>query len=71
MIEHKTIKASWYADGRDPFTTEVVIGDGQTIFDETYPFDDRIFFYFHNKAEFDLAVDGNADNVPFYVIDHE
>lgn len=53
-IEHRTIVADWQ-DAMPQFTADVVIGDGQTDFDEDYPFDDRVLFYFHDEAEFERA----------------
>lgn len=52
-IEHRTVTVKFYDD--HTFSTDVVIGDGQTDFDEDYPFDDRVLFYFHDEAEFERA----------------
>jgi len=30
----------------------VVVGDGVTVYDENFEYDNRVFFYFQNEAEF-------------------
>ena len=50
-------------DGEDSSETQFVgIGDGNTVFDEDFPFDSRVFYYFHDEAEFARA--HNPDNFP-------
>lgn len=44
-----------YDDNTEPIEVDVVIGDGKTIFDENFPFDHRVYFYFHDLAEYELA----------------
>jgi hypothetical protein len=44
-----------YDDGTKPIEVDVVVGDGKTTFDDTFPFDNRVYFYFQDQAEFDLA----------------
>lgn len=50
----KTIEYRWLdePDG-NTYSGDVVIGDGNTTYDENYPFDERIWFYFHDEAEFE------------------
>lgn len=38
----------------------VAVGDGSVVFDDKFPMDERIFFYFHDAAEFEAA---KADEV--------
>jgi hypothetical protein len=52
--EIKTVIIS-YDDDTEPIEVDVVIGDGKTVFDENFEFDYRIYFYFHDQAEYDLA----------------
>lgn len=52
--EYKTIIIDW-GKGTSEEQVDVVIGDGKTVFDEDFPFDARIFFYFHDDAEFQKA----------------
>lgn len=44
-----------YDDGTEPIEVDVVIGDGKTDFDENFPFDYRVYFYFRDLAEYELA----------------
>jgi hypothetical protein len=50
----KTIEYRWLdeTDGKT-YTADVVIGDGQTMYDENYPLDERIWFYFTDEAGFE------------------
>ena len=52
--EFKTVIIS-YDDDTEPIEVDVIIGDGKTVFDENFPFDARVYFYFHDQAEYDLA----------------
>jgi hypothetical protein len=38
-------------------TRLVGIGDGNTFFDENFEFDDKVFYYFHDEADFEKAHD--------------
>lgn len=53
-LELKSVIVSFDPD--EP-TEEVIIaiGDGKTKFDDNYPFDPRVYFYFENKAQYDTA----------------
>lgn len=35
-----------------PQVVTVVVGDGVTVYDEDFPYDHRVFFYFTDEAEF-------------------
>jgi hypothetical protein len=35
----------------------VGIGDGNTVFDDNFPLDDKVFYYFHDEADFEKAHD--------------
>lgn len=59
-------------EGEDePESTLVGIGDGKTIFDEDFPSDGKVFYYFEDEAEFEEAHD--PDNFPskfdFLIVD--
>jgi hypothetical protein len=53
--EIKDVVVSWYDDTENEQEVYVVIGDGKTKFDENFEFDARIFFYFQDRAEYELA----------------
>jgi hypothetical protein len=46
----------------------VVVGDGTQTFNEDYPFDERVYFYFHDQAEFEQATTGVHNGVDFMVV---
>ena len=35
----------------------VGIGDGNTVFDDYFEFDDKVFYYFYDEADFEKAHD--------------
>lgn len=55
-----------YEDGEEVEVT-VVVGDGKTVFDETFEYDARVFFYFHDEAEFNDAWLANWDGADFKI----
>lgn len=67
--EIRTIEFYWNDDADKTIeSADVVVGDGTIKYDEEYDeFDPRIFFYFHDEAEFTQARKGNADNVEFTI----
>jgi hypothetical protein len=69
QYEIKDVVISWYDDPENEQEVYVVIGDGKTEFDENFEFDSRIFFYFQDQAEFDLAK-GNEiqENIGFRIL---
>lgn len=59
---YKTVVINWYDDPKDTeMEVDVVIGDGKTVFDENFPYDARIFFYFHDNAEYESAKTDTPD----------
>ena len=45
-------------DGYDDTESVLVgIGDGNTVFDEDFPLDGKVFYYFHDESEFQQAQD--------------
>jgi hypothetical protein len=51
------------------YTADVVVGDGSVEFDENYPeYDERIFFYFTDEAEFTLARKGKLEGCEFEIV---
>lgn len=69
-MDIRTIEYRWKDDGTI-HTDDVVVGDGDTVFDEDYEYDCRIFFYFHDEAEFQSAFDNSGvkdDGIEFTII---
>lgn len=51
MTDFRDVTIKWLEDDHI-FGATVVVGDGQTEYNETFDYDDRVFFYFHDEAEF-------------------
>ena len=62
----KTIEYRW-KDDETLYTADVVIGDGKTTYDEDFPYDERVLFYFHDEAEFELARRVFNESVGFFI----
>jgi hypothetical protein len=68
----KTITFHWNESPTEVESADVVLGDGSEYFDDKYEeYDERIFFYFHDEQELELAKTGNADGIPFTVLEVE
>lgn len=65
----KTIEYRWFEepDG-ETYTADVVVGSTGEEWEDDYPFDERIFFYFTDQAELDLFKTGNVGGEEFVVI---
>ncbi len=64
-MDIRTIEYRWADEPNDAVrVADVVVGDGSTIYDDTYAYDDRIFFYFHDEEEFQLSFIGASDSTP-------
>lgn len=60
--EYKTVLISWEDQSAgEQQQVDVVIGDGKTVFDENFPYDQTICFYFHDKAEYESAKGAEID----------
>lgn len=60
-LDIRTIQARWIEepDGR-LFEVDVAIGDGTQVFDSDYEYDERIFFYFQDEHEYNIAKNGGS-----------
>ena len=56
-MNHRTVLVHWN-NGGEPFLADVIVGDGSTVFDDDFDFDERIFYYFHDEEEFNQARQG-------------
>ena len=52
MIDFRDVIVQWLDDDSAPFQVTVVVGDGDTVFDDTFEFDERVFYYFNDEHEF-------------------
>lgn len=69
-LDIRTVLITWYDQPEDTEEeVDVVVGDGNTIFDGDYEFDERIFFYFHDEAEFQSAKEKEHPDIGFRIIE--
>lgn len=71
-LDIRTVLVRWIEDPDDmPFETDVAICDGTVPLDDEYEYDERIFFYFHDAAEYRLAFSGGspADGIEFEILE--
>lgn len=52
----------------EPESMTVGIGDGNVVFDDDYPFDPRVFYYFEDDAEFERAFTPNNNEFGFTLL---
>lgn len=68
-MEIRNIEFYWNDDNDKTLeAADVVIGDGSVEYDENYDeYDERIFFYFTDEAEFSLAREGKLEGMEFTI----
>jgi hypothetical protein len=66
----RTITYRWF-DDTETHTADIVVGDGMTVYDENYDYDQRIFFYFHDEAEYEEAKRVQRKDIGFMVLGEE
>ena len=69
MFEFRDVEVVW-KDTKpvEKVTMTVVIGDGKTIFDESFPYDDAVGFYFYDHAEYAQAWNFDFENCDFMIV---
>ena len=71
-MDIRTVLIRWVDEPDDmPFEVDVVVGDGEVLFDEDYEYDERIFFYFQNREEYKVAFSGGSpsDGIEFEILE--
>jgi hypothetical protein len=66
-MRYEDVTLRWHDTPNKEFHALVVVGDGSTDFDETFDYDERVFFYFHDDEEFDRAREGD-DEFEFQIV---
>jgi hypothetical protein len=51
-----------------PEEVVLVIGDGVAVFDEEFPYDERVYFHFDNAEQYETAKTTLLKNVGFVVL---
>jgi hypothetical protein len=67
QLDIRTVLIRWF-DEQTPYEVDVVVGDGLTQYDSDFEFDERIYFYFHNEAEFESAKTDYLPNINFRIV---
>ena len=50
--DFRDVVVQFMEDANDLLEVTVVVGDGVTVYDENFEYDNRVFFYFQDEAEF-------------------
>lgn len=68
-MEFRTVEYRWLDDVNEEwYQADVHIGDGSIRFDDKWDgYDERVFFYFENSLEFELAKHGTLNGAEFVV----
>jgi hypothetical protein len=62
-LDIRTIEYRWTdTDTPEPHYADVFVGDGKTDWEAALSFDERIFFYFDNEAEFRNAFEEGSED---------
>lgn len=59
-FEYKDVIITYDEPNEEPVEVTVVIGDGNTLFDEDFPMDARVYFYFHDEKEYRQAFENDG-----------
>jgi hypothetical protein len=62
MIDYRDVLIRWTEGDSQPFETLVGVGDGTIEFDDSFDFDERVFYYFEDQSEFDSFKSGKFGN---------
>ena len=52
----------------EPEEVVLVIGDGIAVFDEEFPYDERVYFHFDNAEQYETAKTTLLEDVGFVVL---
>jgi hypothetical protein len=66
--EFVDVLVTWDDKQTDTDEVVVVIGDGSVAYDENYDYDPRVYFYFDNREQFELAKTRILDDINFQII---
>lgn len=66
--EYVDVLITWDSEQTDTDEVTVVIGDGSVVYDDNYPFDARVYFYFDNQEQFEKAKTEILDDINFQII---
>lgn len=67
--EFVDVLVTWDTEQTETDEVTVVIGDGSVVYDENYAFDPRVYFYFDNREQFELAKTGIVEDINFQILE--
>jgi hypothetical protein len=67
--EFVDVLVTWDDEQTDTDEVTVVIGDGSVVYDENYAYDPRVYFYFDNREQFELAKTGIIQDINFQILE--
>jgi len=66
--EFVDVLITWDTEQTDTDEVVVAIGDGSVAYDEDFPFDPRVYFYFDNREQFELAKTKVIEDINFQIL---
>jgi hypothetical protein len=66
--EYVDVLITWDTEQTDTDEVVVAIGDGSVAYDEDFPFDPRVYFYFDNREQFELAKTKVIEDINFQIL---
>lgn len=66
--EFVDVLITWDTEQTDTDEVVVAIGDGSVAYDEDYSFDPRVYFYFDNREQFELAKTKIIEDINFQIL---
>jgi hypothetical protein len=67
--EYVDVLITWDDTQTDTDEVVVVIGNGSVAYDENYDYDPRVYFYFDNREQFELAKTRIIDDINFQILE--
>jgi hypothetical protein len=67
--EFVDVLITWDTEQTDTDEVVVAIGDGSVAYDEDYPYDPRVYFYFDNREQFEKALTGIVEDINFQILE--
>ena len=66
--EYVDVLITWDTEQTDTDEVVVAIGDGSVAYDEDFAFDPRVYFYFDNREQFELAKTKIVEDINFQIL---
>jgi len=66
--EFVDVLITWDTEQTDTDEVVVAIGDGSVVYDEDFAFDPRVYFYFDNREQFELAKTKIIEDINFQIL---